>query len=378
MSYSHFTLDDRFFIQHSLEDGKSHRTIAKELGVSHTAINNEIKNNSFVLDYATTTRVNKPQIIDLDLRHKRGVGLVPVKQAALDRWQERLKRFKNSQPVYDAIIAHNCYLERRKQAGLKKRKLQDGNQLANLVKTMLISKKKDSPEQIAANLARLDISISHQSIYSWIKISIDHDQLIKHLRRKGKPYKYKSSVTTWNKTNQKKSIHDRPEIVEQLTRLGDLEGDTIVGKNQKDRILTHIDRVSGEGSISLVLNYNSYKVYKQTQKDIKRVFSKVHTITYDNGPEFSAWKKTEQELKTDIYFADPYKSSQRARNENFNGLVRQFFPKGTDFKKITKKQVRQVETILNNRLRKRYNWHSPIEQRQIILANESGKVENLI
>ncbi len=249
MSYSHFTLDDRFFIQHSLEDGKSHRTIAKELGVSHTAINNEIKNNSFVLDYATTTRVNKPQIIDLDLRHKRGVGLVPVKQAALDRWQERLKRFKN---------------------------IQDGNQLANLVKTMLISKKKDSPEQIAANLARLDISISHQSIYSWIKISIDHDQLIKHLRR----------------------------------RLGDLEGDTIVGKNQKDRILTHIDRVSGEGSISLVLNYNSYKVYKQTQKDIKRVFSKVHTITYDNGPEFSAWKKTEQELKTDIYFADPYKSRQ--------------------------------------------------------------------
>ncbi len=378
MSYSHFTLDDRFFIQHGLEDGKSHRKIAIELGVSHTAINNEIKNNSCVLDYTTTTRVNKPQIVDLDLRHKRGMGLVPIKQAALDRWQERLKRFKNSQPTYDAVIAHMLYLERRQQASFNKRKLQDGNQLANQVKTMLMSKKKDSPEQIAANLARIGINISHQTIYNWIKVSIDHDQLVKYLRHQGKPYKYKSSANTWNKTSQKKSIHDRPEVVEQLTRLGDLEGDTIVGKDKKDRLLTHVDRASGEGSISLILNYNSYKVYKQTAKDIERVFGKAQTITYDNGSEFSAWKKTETKLKTNIYFADPYRSSQRGRNENFNGLVRQFFPKGTDFKKITKKQVREVEEILNNRLRKRYNWHSPIEQRQIILANESGKVENLI
>ena len=95
--------------------------------------------------------------------------------------------------------------------------------------------------------------------------------------------------------------------------------------------------------------------------------SSVKTITYDNGSEFSAWKKTEADLKATVYFADPYRSSQRGRNENINGLVRDYFPKGTDFKKISPKELQEVENILNSRSRKRYNWHSPFEQREIVL-----------
>ncbi|MCA9347880.1 IS30 family transposase, partial [Candidatus Saccharibacteria bacterium] len=101
------------------------------------------------------------------------------------------------------------------------------------------------------------------------------------------------------------------------------------------------------------------------------------TITYDNGSEFAAWRLTEQSLqaraddkriKIKIYFADPYRSSQRGRNENINGLIRDYFPKGTDFKKITKQQVLDVENILNNRSRKRYDWRSPFEQRAHVLG----------
>jgi len=103
-------------------------------------------------------------------------------------------------------------------------------------------------------------------------------------------------------------------------------------------------------------------------KDIIRVFGgDVKTIAYDNGSEFVAWEKTQAKLDADIYFADPYRSCQRGRNENLNGLVRGYFPKGTDFKKITKQELHEVENILNNRSRKRYDWKSPFEQRELIL-----------
>ena len=147
-----------------------------------------------------------------------------------------------------------------------------------------------------------------------------------------------------------------------------MEGDTIVSLDKKDRILTHVDRASGTNSLSLILGYDSYKIHKQTMKDITRVFGDdVKTITYDNGSEFAAWEKTQAKLGADIYFADPYKSCQRGRNENLNGLVRDYFPKGTDFKKITKQELHEVESILNSRSRKRYDWKSPFEQRELIL-----------
>ena len=97
--------------------------------------------------------------------------------------------------------------------------------------------------------------------------------------------------------------------------------------------------------------------------DIERVFGKsnVATITYDNGVEFSSWRATEKTLDVDIYFADPYKSGQRGRNENFNGLIRDFYPKGTDFKKLTAQCILDLENLLNNRPRKRLGGLTPLE-----------------
>ena len=120
---------------------------------------------------------------------------------------------------------------------------------------------------------------------------------------------------------------------------------------------------SGLGSISLVIGYNAASITKQTKVDIERVFGKsnVATITYDNGAEFSSWRATEKTLAVDIYFADPYKSSQRGRNENFNGLIRDFYPKGTDFKKLTAQCILDLENLLNNRPRKRLGGLTPLE-----------------
>jgi len=371
MSHHHFTLSERLRIQVGLESDQSRRNIAQQLGVSHAAVNREVRCNSVILEVVVTSRVNKPRILSLDLRTRRGKGEVPRKLALLAGYRHRLARFARGQPAYDAEIAQTLYLERRSNASRFNYKLQDGNALTKRITCLLFSKARDSPEQIAANLNKEGVNISCQTIYNWIHHSKNTNKLIKHLRRKGRRYRYSvATAQAWNKTKNKRSIHTRPMVIEQLTRYGDLEGDTIFGKDTKDRILSHVDRVTGLLSLSLILGYDSYKIRKQTCDDIDRVFGRnIHTITYDNGNEFAAWQLTEQELGAAIYFADPYRSSQRGRNENANGLVRDFYPKGTDFKQITKQELQEVEDILNNRSRKRYNWRNPIEQRLLVLAN---------
>jgi IS30 family transposase len=371
MSHHHFTLNDRSFIQFGIESNKSRRQIAEELGVSHTAINYEVANNSVILEVVITARVNKPKILSLDMRHRRGRGEVSEKIAARARWKQRLDRYAKGQPIYDAELAHVCYLERRGEVNRRSCKLQDGNILSERIAARLLSLEKGSPEQIANDLRKEGVVICCQTIYDWIRRSTRSKKLQMRLRRRGKRYRYATETNLkWNKTKDKRNIRIRPSIVERVVRYGDLEGDTIFGLDTKDRILSHLDRVTGIMSLSLVLGYDSYKIHKQTLIDINRVFGNgIYTITYDNGVEFSAWKNTEQKLGLEIFFADPYRSSQRGRNENGNGLVRDYFPKGTDFKKITNKELRKVESILNSRSRKRYNWRNPLEQRELVLSN---------
>ena len=166
----------------------------------------------------------------------------------------------------------------------------------------------------------------------------------------------------FNRTNRDKhNISERPKEIDGLKRYGDLEGDTISGRDTKDRILTHVDRKSGVLSASLVRNFDADKIAKQTTKDIENIFGKVRTITYDNGVEFSLWKETEKNLGITIYFANPYHSWERGRNENTNGLIRDFFPKGTDFKRLTQKDILRVTDLINNRPRKRLQWLTPLE-----------------
>lgn len=115
-------------------------------------------------------------------------------------------------------------------------------------------------------------------------------------------------------------------------------------------------------SISKILGYTAEHTYEQAVDDINRVFTMgCRTITYDNGAEHSMWYRTEAKLDTLIYFAHPYHSWERGRNENSNGLIRDFLPKGTDFKTMSDDDILMVESLLNNRPRKRLGWLTPSE-----------------
>lgn len=140
MSHHHFTLSERLRIQVGLENNQGNRKIAHQLGVSHTAVNREVKHNSVILEVLTTSRVNKPRILSLDLRTRRGKGEVPFKLAALASYQYRLDRFARGQPAYDAEIAHTLYLKRRNDASHNNYRLRVGNALAERITKLLLNK----------------------------------------------------------------------------------------------------------------------------------------------------------------------------------------------------------------------------------------------
>jgi IS30 family transposase len=237
-----------------------------------------------------------------------------------------------------------------------------------------------SPEQIAGDLRRNHgMTIWPQVIYA----SPEKKQLLPHLRRGGSRYHHRHGTNARMKAGRSKlpSIHDRGLMVEQRVRLGDWEGDTVVGLDHKDRILTHVERACGECRLGLVLGYDAHKIADRTVRTLAEALVPVRTITYDRGSEFADWERVQHAtdariyvavsqsttaLAVGIYFADAYSSWQRGTDENLNGLVRQYYPKRSDFKGITPRQQQRTERKLNTRPRKRYNYRTPIQQREFL------------
>jgi IS30 family transposase len=145
-------------------------------------------------------------------------------------------------------------------------------------------------------------------------------------------------------------------------RIGDWEGDTVVGRDRKPAILTHVERKSGlilgdklERATAEIFRSKTVKRFKTIPGD------KRYTITYDNASIFSEHDGVEKEIGLEIYFANPYHSWERGCNENANGLLRQFFPKKSLFATITQKDIQKAIRLLNNRPRKRLNYSTPYE-----------------
>lgn len=291
-----------------------------------------------------------------------------------------IKNNKDGDGTYRGAQAHKKYLERRKESKQKYRKIENDKILRNHIKRRL--KKRDSPEQIAGRIQSIDKekyqSISYRTIYRWI--FDEEPELKKHLRRISKKGKYRRRQGTKKREKQReeakiKRIDTRPGIVEERKRIGDYEGDTIVGKDKKKRLLTNVDRVSGYGMIDKINIVRAEII----QDKIRRRFEKIpkqkrHTYTYDNGPEIGKEDADlEKKIGMDIYRAYPYHSWERGSNENYNGLVRDFFPKGTDFDNISLKDVKRVERNLNHRPRKRLGYLTPHEV--YVLDKRSGAVQ---
>lgn len=132
--------------------------------------------------------------------------------------------------------------------------------------------------------------------------------------------------------------------------------DLIIGKNHKKALLTLNDRATGMADIALLEGKNASDVKDKIINILHIKKHQIHTITSDNGKEFSGHLEIAKSLEIDYYFAHPYSSWERGANENLNGLIREFFPKKSDFSLISEKEIQQVVDNLNNRPRKRFGF----------------------
>jgi len=211
-----------------------------------------------------------------------------------------------------------------------------------------------SPEQISLWLkAEHAISISHEWIYQYILQDKAYGgDLYKHLRCQKKRRKRYGSYNRRGQLIDRISIDERPAVVDSRSRIGDWELDTIIGKNHKQAIVSLTERKTRYTLIQKVTRKTAESVANAIIKLLTPFSNDVLTMTSDNGKEFAEHKKMARKLKAEFYFAHPYSSWERGLNENTNGLIRQYFPKGSDFTHITQKDINQAMNKLNNRPRK--------------------------
>ena len=226
-----------------------------------------------------------------------------------------------------------------------------------------------SPEQISGKL-KLDypnnpiMTISYEAIYTHI---YSHRQArlnrkliallpYKKTQRKRANYKSKRGVKIKNQT----SIENRPKEIETREEIGHWEGDLVIGKGQKNAIGTLVERKSRFTLIIKLKNRKSATVRKGFVKEFNQINSLyTKTLTYDNGTEMAQHEQFSEQTGMPVYFAHPYSSWERGTNENTNGLIRRFFPKGTDFNQVTEKELKMAQKALNNRPRKVLGYRTP-------------------
>lgn len=254
--------------------------------------------------------------------------------------------------------ANEKALERRAQATPKKRILAE---TWEMVEEKL--HQDWSPEQVSGWLEKhQEIRISHEWIYQHILADQRaNGNLYTHLRQHGKRRKRYGKYDRRGKLPNRVSIEERPQMVEQRERLGDWEVDTLVGKGHRGALVSLVERKSRYTLLQLVTQRLANLVADATISLLHPLAGFVHTITGDNGKEFADHVRIAETLKANFYFAHPYSAWERGTNENTNGLVRQYFPKKTDFSKVTLSETKLVVDRLNHRPRKCLDFKSPFE-----------------
>lgn len=316
MSYTHLTAIERGQIQGLMMQGMKPRAIAKTLGRHRCSISRELRRNG------------------------RGTG-------------------------YDASHAQQQYQQRRKAC--RPRRRLDHAPLWDHVFEKI--PEGHTPEQIAGRL-RLDypedrrMRISHETLYRSLYADERLHCLIVHLpqarakRRKLGQGKTRRGPSIPNRTG----IEERPPEVQERARYGDWEGDTLVGANQQAFVATLAERKSLFTILRKTHSKNASEVADAiTQGLLDMPASWLKTLTLDNGTEFAQHETISRTLSIAVYFADPYAAYQRGTNENTNGLVRRFLPKGTDFRTVTQEDLDRIAQQLNDRPRKKLDYRTPNE-----------------
>ena len=220
-----------------------------------------------------------------------------------------------------------------------------------------------SPEQVSGWLKkRQEIRISHEWIYQYILTEKQAGgDLYTHLRQHGKRRKRYGQYDRRGKLPNRVSIEERPQMVGQRERLGDWEVDTLVGKGHRGALVSLVERKSRYTLLQPVTQRLANLVADATISLLQPFTDLVHTITGDNGKEFAEHVRIAETLKANFYFAHPYSAWERGTNENTNGLVRQYFPKKTDFSKVARSETKVAVDRLNHRPRKCLDFKSPFE-----------------
>ena len=329
MAYTHFGVEEREKIQAGLWERRSIRSIAKQMCRSPSSVSREIKRN------------------------------VPER------------------PIYyTPRLAHERALKNRKHRGRTLR-LKNGS-IRNYVRQHL--RLRWSPEQISGRM-KIDLgeTVSHEAIYQFIfaqyrigspDLRTHGEDLRWYLRRRRRrrvPKGLRKCQRVFKPLGI--SIDERPGVVNGRERVGDWEGDTVESKDHKPGVNTLVERKTGllmmtklkaKTSVATV-GAMAYR-FKDVPKRLKQ------TVTLDNGPENLNWRMIEKMTDAKCFFAHPYHSWERGTNENTNGLIRDYFPKKTDFSMISDEMICFVEREINSRPRKRLKWRTPLEVWSVALT----------
>ena len=221
-----------------------------------------------------------------------------------------------------------------------------------------------SPEQVAGHLRRTgQLTISHETIYRHVwRDKGDGGLLYTHLRgaRKRRRKRY-GSRDSRGRLAGKRMISERPAEVETRQRVGHWEADTVAGTGGKDCVLTLVERKTGLVLIGKLRDRTAASLSRRAISLIGRHAGRVETVTADNGTEFHDYKRVEQRTGAAFYFARPYHSWERGSNENANGLLRQYLPKGVSMVGLSQQRCDAIARTLNSRPRKRLGFRTPLE-----------------
>jgi len=329
MSYSHLNARERMSLFYLLQTGLSHRAIGLKLNRSHTSISREVKRNKRVdgsyCDRAAQIYADEKKAVP---RHKRRYYNVKLRFYVIGK----LKSDWSPEIISNRLI-------------------------------------RDFPH------SQKQMRISPEMIYQWIyKDAEQGGTLYKYLvRTHKKRRKQRRYGSLRGCIPNRVDISKRPGIVDKRSRYGDWEGDTMVGHRHQGRLVTHVERKSrylltGKAFDGTASSFNNVSLALFRQVPGKYL----KTLTLDNGSENSQFKQLEDELSLNVYFAKPYASWERGTNENTNGLLRRYFPKGTNFLKVTESELEKAVHSLNNRPRKCLKYRTPSEVFSSIITGALG------
>jgi transposase, IS30 family len=314
MSYQQLNLDERFELYRLQQSGAlSIRAIARQMGRSHSTLSRE------------------------------------------------LRRHQTAEQSYRPDKAQLCAQIRRQQAKIAFKHICE--QSVGSIKQRLGLY--HSPEQIAGALKRLgQAPVSHETIYQMIYQ--DHAQMgaYKKYLRQARPKRRKRSGKHSKRgvIPNRVGIEQRPAVAAQKREVGHWEGDTVIGAAHSGAIATYVDKASKYLVARVMPNRTAEVLNEFTIRAFKVIgIERRKTMTFDNGKEFSGHEELAKVLKVSCYFANPYHSWERGLNEHTNGLLRQFFPKGTDFKEVKQKDVDEAVKLINHRPRKALDYRTPHE-----------------